>query len=67
MIENVVNEMIGLREQITELKALEIERQSAMKTLQASEKKFRTLVENIPQKVFLKDKDSVSVVSQRCK
>lgn len=61
MIENVVNEMVGLREQINELKALEIERQSAMKTLQASEKKFRTIIENIPQKIFMKDKDSIYV------
>lgn len=61
MIEKRLNEMVTLREQIAELKAWEADRQSAMKELQASEKKLKALVENIPQKLYMKDKDSAYV------
>jgi PAS domain S-box-containing protein len=37
------------------------ERKKAEEALQASEKKYRTLLENLPQKIFLKDKDSVYI------
>jgi len=37
------------------------ERKKALEELQASESKYRTLLENLPQKIFLKDKDSVYV------
>ncbi len=37
------------------------ERKQAEEALKKSEKKYRTLLENIPQRVFLKDKDSVYV------
>jgi PAS domain S-box-containing protein len=37
------------------------ERKKTMEALQASEKKYRTLLENLPQKIFLKDKDSVYI------
>ena len=37
------------------------ERKKAEQVLKASEKKYRTLIENVPQKIFLKDKDSVYV------
>ena len=53
-IEKAVNAMIAVREQIAGLKV-------GMKALQASEEKFKTLVENIPQKMYLKDRDSVYV------
>ncbi len=53
-IEKAVNEMIAVREQIAGLKV-------GMKALQASEEKFKTLVENIPQKMYLKDRNSVYV------
>ena len=53
-VEKAVNEMIAVREQISELKV-------GMKALQASEKKFRAVVENIPQKIYLKDRNSVYV------
>jgi PAS domain S-box-containing protein len=59
MIEKAVNEMIPMREQIAELKEWEAGRQLMMKRLQASEKKFKTLVDNIPQKMYMKDRRSV--------
>lgn len=37
------------------------ERKKTMEALQASENKYRTLLENLPQKIFLKDKKSVYV------
>lgn len=61
MIEKAVNEMLALRDQIAELKEWEAGRQVTVKILQASEKKFKTLVENIPQKMYLKDRGSVYV------
>jgi PAS domain S-box-containing protein len=61
MIEKAVNEMVTFRDQIAGLKKWEADRQMAMEALQASEKKFKTLVENIPQKMYMKDKASVYV------
>ena len=61
MIEKAVNEIMALREQIAELKEWEAGRQFMMKILQESEKKFKTLVENIPQKMYMKDKGSLYV------
>jgi PAS domain S-box-containing protein len=60
-IEKAVNEMATFREQIADLKAWENDRQLAMKTLQATEKNFKALVENIPQRIYMKDRDSVYV------
>jgi len=60
-IEKAVNEMVELRQQIIELKESETKRLIANEALQESEKKYRTLVENIPQKLFIKDKNSVYV------
>jgi len=37
------------------------ERKKTMEALQASENKYRTLLENLPQKMFLKDKNSVYI------
>lgn len=60
-IEKMINELVEVRHQIIELKTSETQRQMAMEALQSSENKYRTLVENIPQKLFIKDKNSVYV------
>jgi PAS domain S-box-containing protein len=60
-IEKAINEMIALRQQIIELKESESRRQKGIEALRTSEKKYRTLVENIPLKLFIKDKNSVYV------
>jgi PAS domain S-box-containing protein len=60
-IEKAINEMAELRQHIILLKELETQTQMAMEALQASEKKYRTLVDNIPQKLFMKDKNLVYV------
>ncbi len=38
-----------------------IERKRSEEALKASEKKYRTLIENLPQKIFYKDKNSIYV------
>jgi len=62
MIEKAVNEMSTLRQGILELKESEAERQKGIEALRASENRYRTLLENFPQKVFMKDKNSVYVL-----
>jgi PAS domain S-box-containing protein len=58
-IEKAINEMVDLRQRILELKESETQRQEGIEALRASEKQYRTLIENLPQKLFLKDRNSV--------
>ena len=60
-IEKAIQDMAQLGQQVVELKELETQTQMAMEALQASEKKYRTLVDNIPQKLFMKDRNLVYV------
>jgi len=54
-----MNELADLRKRIAELEKLETEHKLTIKILQASENKYRVLLENLPQKIFHKDKNSV--------
>ena len=65
MIEKAVNEMSTLRQGILELKEAEAERQKGIEALRASENRYRTFLENFPQKMFMKDKNSVYVLCNR--
>jgi PAS domain S-box-containing protein len=58
-IEKAINEMLAMREQVIELRESETQRQQGIEVLRASEKQYRTLIENLPQKLFLKDRNSV--------
>jgi len=60
-IEKAINEMLELRKQVIELKESETQRQLSVEALRASEKEYKVLVENIPQKLFIKDQNSVYV------
>ena len=60
-IEKTINDLVEMRHQIIELKASEAQRQMALVALQSSESKYKTLAENIPQKLFIKDKNSVYI------
>ena len=60
-IEKAIDEMLEVHQQVMELRELETQRQRAMEALQAAEEKYRAVVENIPQKLYLKDKDSYYV------
>jgi len=50
-----------LEQMVTELKEENRKHRQAEEQLRKSEDKYRTLIENLPQKIFLKDKNSVYV------
>ena len=52
---------LELRRRIAELEKLETEHKLTIEILQGSENKYRVLLENLPQKIFHKDKNSVYV------
>jgi len=56
-----MNELAELLRRIAELEKLDIERNLTAEILQASENKYRVLLENLPQKIFHKDNNSVYV------
>jgi len=60
-MEKAIDEMLEMHQQVMELRELENQRQRAMEALQAAEEKYRVVVENIPQKLYMKDKDSYYV------
>ena len=60
-MEKAIDEMLEIHQQVMELRELENQRQRAMEALQAAEEKYRAVVENIPQKLYMKDKDSYYV------
>ena len=60
-IEKGIDKMLEMRQQIVELRETESQRQKALEELRASEKKYKTLVENIPHRLFMKDRNSVYV------
>ncbi len=60
-IEKTINDLVEMRTQIIELKASEAQRQAALLKLQSVESKYRILAENIPLKLFIKDKNSMYI------
>jgi PAS domain S-box-containing protein len=57
-MEKAIDEVLEMHQQVMELRELENQRQKAMEALQAAEEKYRAVVEEIPQKLYMKDKDS---------
>jgi PAS domain S-box-containing protein len=64
-IEKAVNEMVTLRQGILELKESEAQRQKALEELQEVGNHYRILLENLPQRIFMKDKNSVYMLCNR--
>ena len=60
-IEKGIDRMLEMRQQIVELREIESQRQKALEELRASEKKYKTLLDNIPHRMFMKDRNSVYV------
>ena len=56
-----MKEQADLLRRIAELKKLEDEHKRTIEILQGSENKYKVLLENLPQKIFHKDKNSVYV------
>ncbi|MBI5968063.1 MAG: hypothetical protein HY882_09440, partial [Deltaproteobacteria bacterium] len=48
MIEKFLNELVGMRQQITTLKASEAQYQAVVAALRENERAYRAIVENIP-------------------
>jgi len=57
----ILSELMKLRQRVAELEVSENNHKQAEKKLQKSEKKYRTLIDNIPQRIFHKDKNYVYV------
>jgi len=60
-IEKAINKMLEMRQQVAELRESEGQRQKVLEELRADEKKYRTIVENIPERFYVKDRNSVYV------
>jgi PAS domain S-box-containing protein len=56
-----MNELAELLRRIAELEKLETEHRLTIEILRGSENKYRVLLENLPQKIFHKDKNSVYI------
>jgi PAS domain S-box-containing protein len=57
----LISELAELRKRVAELEALEAERRQARETLLRRENGHRRLLENLPQKIFYKDKNLIYV------
>jgi PAS domain S-box-containing protein len=57
-IDKFISELMGYHEQIKQLQASEVRYKLLSATLQESLNQYRTVVDLLPQKVFLKDKNS---------
>ncbi len=60
-VERAVQQMAELRQQVIELQNLENQHQKKIAALQMQEKNFRTFLAKIPQKVFIKDRNSAYI------
>jgi PAS domain S-box-containing protein len=57
--DQLINELQGFRRKVAQLEAPGAEIKGADNALRESENKYRTLLENLPQMIFLKDRNSV--------
>ncbi len=59
VLNKIINELIIIRDQTADSIASEISSQTAINELRESERELREVVENLPQRVFLKDKNLI--------
>jgi PAS domain S-box-containing protein len=58
-LDKIISELVNIREQIADSIASKISSQTAVDSLRESERNLREVVENLPQRVFVKDKNLV--------
>jgi len=56
-IDNFITQLIGYHEQIKQLKASEVHYKDLAGSLQETLKKYQTIIDHLPHKIFLKDKN----------
>ncbi len=56
-IDKFISELIGYHEQIKQLKASEVQYKNLAGTLQTSLTQYQTIIDHLPQRVYLKDKN----------
>ena len=59
VLDKIINELVIIREQTADSIASKISNQTATDALRESERELREVMENLPQRVFLKDKNLV--------
>ena len=58
-LDNIIGELVTFKQEIADSIASEINNHTPTDALRENEKKFREMIENLPQRIFLKDEKSV--------
>jgi PAS domain S-box-containing protein len=59
VLDNIISELVTFKQQIADSIASEINNRMPTNALRENEKKFREVIENLPQRIFLKDEKLV--------
>ena len=63
--EQLINELVELRQKITELKAAEAERKQTEEALRESEDLTRQVIDTTPASIFVIDRDSKFILTNK--
>jgi len=59
VVDNIISELVNVRQQIADSLAAEANGRMPADALRESEKRFREVIENLPQRIFLKNENLV--------